>query len=108
MQLSAKPKDGARSRTAPDDPENEVKMLGKKFCVMGELWIDDDAFRMPRPAMAPDDPHRYDSDLTVRLGVIAELYEFVPSKFHDRVLRDPAFGRQVMYHSVHVRPITTY
>jgi hypothetical protein len=73
----------------------EIAALGRKFGVMMEPWVDPAAFGKPRPDVSPTDKDRYQSDLSMLQGVVAELYEFVPGRFHEMMERHSYFGNQV-------------
>jgi hypothetical protein len=48
---------------------------------MGEPWLDDASFKQEWPDMSADGSERYQSTQRLREGIIAELYDAVPTKF---------------------------
>lgn len=96
--LASQPK---RARNVmPTNPEiaqyrDEVSRLGKKFGVMHELFITETEFNVPCPAMKPDDPERYKNQGTMRDGIIAEVFAFVPSRLHALMENHHWFGATV-------------
>jgi hypothetical protein len=48
---------------------------------MGEPWLDDASFKQERPDMSADSGERYQSSQRIAEGVVAELYDAVPTKF---------------------------
>jgi hypothetical protein len=47
---------------------------------MGEPWLDDTSFKQERPGMSADSVERYQSVQRIEEGIIAELYDAVPTK----------------------------
>ena len=95
------------SKTMVPVPEEFVKhipkieLLGRKFWVMGEPWVDQDCFGVPCPIdITPISPQRYATDLSTKQGVIAELYAFVPEKFHKMMEEAPVFQERVCSTSI--------
>lgn len=60
--------------------------LGRLFCVLNEIWVHSSHLRKPYPEdlreIGPRHPARYSNDQAKHDGVIAELYDFVPPRFH--------------------------
>ena len=73
--------------------------LGKKFCILAELWVDESALGRPYPAtmqhISPWSPDRYDGTASKRDGVTAEIYAYVPEEFHKLVHISPQFSSTV-------------
>jgi hypothetical protein len=47
---------------------------------MGEPWLDDASFKQERLGMSADSANRYQSLQRIEEGIIAELYDAVPTK----------------------------
>lgn len=76
--------------------ETEISMLGRKYSHMVEPWITTAAlFDRPRPTLAADSVHRYDSELSIQHGLIAEIYDFIPEKLHRIMANHSYFGTLV-------------
>lgn len=67
----------------------QFALLGRKYCVMVEPWIDN-IFEKPCPDIDPFSEERFLSDASKLQGRIAELYDFVPQKFH-RIMNNHSF-----------------
>jgi len=48
---------------------------------MGEPWLDDASFKQERPDMSADSSERYQSSQRLAEGIVAELYDAIPTKF---------------------------
>ena len=91
------------SSKEPVDPLTEHQPafleLGKKFCVLAELWVNDSALGRPYPATMQDNgpwsADRYDSAASKQDGVTAEIYTHVPQEFHKLVHVSPLFSSTV-------------
>lgn len=60
----------------------EIALLGRKYAIMVEPWVDKHTFA-PRPEGADvSDPSNYESTWRVEQRRIEELYFFIPEKFH--------------------------
>ena len=84
----------------PLEPHAEdFDKLGRSFCVLYEVWVQQGHLRQPYPEnlreLGPWHPHRYTNDRTKNEGVVAELYSFVPSKFHEHLETSHFFSKKV-------------
>jgi len=87
----------------PVDPLNEHRPtfleLGKKFCILSELWVDGSALGRPYPTTISDShpwsPNRYESPASGHDGVTAEIYACVPEAFHRLINVSPFFSSTV-------------
>lgn len=72
--------------------------LGKKFCILAELWVDECTLARPYPTTIQDNSpwslDRYNST-TKQDGVTAEIYACVPKEFHKLVHISPLFSSTV-------------
>ena len=77
----------------------DFDQLGRSFCVFNEIWVRPHHLRQPYPEdlreVGPRHPTRYSSDQAKRSGVIAELYEFVPLRFHNYLENSNFFADKV-------------
>jgi hypothetical protein len=79
----------------------DIELLGRKFWVMGEPWVDIDCFRVPRPTdITPTSLERYATSESIKQGVIAELFAFVPRKLHKMMEESPFFCDRVRVRSL--------
>ncbi|KIM78821.1 hypothetical protein PILCRDRAFT_90384 [Piloderma croceum F 1598] len=69
-----------RRGTVTSEHDEEIKDIARKFAIMGEPWLDDASFKQERPAMSADSSERYKSTQRIAEGIIAELYDAVPTK----------------------------
>ena len=69
-----------RRGTVTSEHDEEIKDIARKFAIMGEPWLDDASFKQERPAMSADSSERYESTQRIAEGIIAELYDAVPTK----------------------------
>ena len=91
------------STEEPVDPLSEHRTtfleLGKKFCILSELWVDGSALGCPYPATIKDSGpwshDRYETTASVRDGVTAEIYACVPQAFHKLINISPFFSSTV-------------
>jgi hypothetical protein len=95
--LVSQPK-GAKRRIVDNikaTEDKEVKLLGKKYAIMVEPWIDPELFA-PRPeGVNISDPDNYKSELFIGPMRAEELYDFVPEKFHDAIESRETFRTMV-------------
>lgn len=91
-----------------------IRHLEKHFGVLYELWVDSSVFLRPRPPTFTI-AECYASYQNCEIGVLAELYEFLPSEFHEMLEKQPKFWHEVrlpfqsctiltIFSSVHWRP----
>ena len=79
--------------------KKDFDTLGRQFCTFHEIWVRPPHLRKPYPEglrqTGPLDPSHYRNDQSKQDGVIAELYDFVPSRFHAHLERSPYFAKTV-------------
>jgi hypothetical protein len=80
-----------RRGTATSEHDEEIKDVACKFAIMGEPWMDDASFKQERPTMSADSVERYRSAQTIAEGIIAELYDAVPTKLLEMLLNKNHF-----------------
>lgn len=60
--------------------------LGRLFCVLNEIWVRSSHLRKPYPKdlreISPRHPAHYSNDQAKHNGVVTELCDFVPPRFH--------------------------
>jgi len=66
--------------TQTSEHDDEIKDIARKFAIMGEPWLDDTSFKQEWPGMSADSVERYQSVQRIEEGIIAELYDAVPTK----------------------------
>ena len=73
--------------------------LGKRFCILAELWADSTALGRPYPVAirdcSPWSHDRYDHSVSKQDAVAAEIYAHVPEEFHRVVHISPMFSSTV-------------
>lgn len=87
----------------PADPVGEHRTkfleLGKKFCILSELWADGTALGRAYPTTIQDtgpwSHDRYENAASMKDGVTAEIYACVPQEFHKLVHISPLFSSTV-------------
>ena len=87
----------------PPDPlkshAGDFDRLGRAFCTLDKLWINLSYLGQPYPEalcdIGPWHSTRYRNDQTKREGIIAELYDFIPSHFHKHLEKSPFFATKV-------------
>ena len=96
---NTKAKKGRKSKSDNELPAelasdvDQITRLGKKSAVMLCLWLPDSVFRQQRPvADYKNAAWRYANTYNQQILLIAELYDFVPIKYHSYVLGLPKFG----------------
>lgn len=73
-----------------------ISLLGKKFGVMVDPWIESATFQLERPeGVRADDPGRYSSPASIKQAKIVEVYEFVPERLHVAMTSHSHFGTLV-------------
>jgi|SRR5882762_2681090 len=80
-----------RRGTATSEHDEEIKDVACKFAIMGEPWMDDVSFKQERPSMSADSVKRYWSAQTIAEGIIAKLYDAVPTKLLEMLLNENHF-----------------
>lgn len=94
----------AESRTPDPLAEHQSRFLelGKKFCVLAELWADNTALGRPYPEAIRDcgpwSHDRYDRSVPKQDAVAAEIYAHVPQEFHRLIHVSPYFSSTVGVH----------
>lgn len=74
----------------------EIQALGREFGIMYNPWIDDDAFMRARPPR-PSPKVRYSNASNIADGLINDLYDFVPEKYHPLLENHSAFRDLVCF-----------
>ncbi|KAI0055131.1 hypothetical protein BV25DRAFT_1922069 [Artomyces pyxidatus] len=69
-----------------------IRKFGKKFAVMYEPWVELEVFGKPRPNLDHFDLERYNDKHMRLLGIIADLYDCIPSKLHHDLEHYPEFS----------------
>jgi hypothetical protein len=79
-------------KPAIQEDEDRIALHARKFCVMNEPFIADNVFLKPRfPGVRSDGLERWKTPESALQGLIAELYEEVPSDLHGMVLKHTFF-----------------
>ena len=60
----------------------EVRKFGKRHVILYAISLTHEAFGSSKPSFRFDDPLRYSNVDNIDLGATAELYESIPTKFH--------------------------
>ena len=72
--------------------EERISLHARKFSVMNEPFISNDAFLKARPIdVRSDNPRRWDTPESALRGLIAELYEEVPRELHSMIEKHTRF-----------------
>lgn len=74
-----------------DVHEEKIKLFGKKFGIMNEIFVPNTAFMVSNTNYDPTDPGRYKEPKSILNGIIAELFEEVPKEFHALVTETSFF-----------------
>lgn len=61
---------------------DEIEREGRHYQFFGSPFIENTSFTFAPPGFAANDPIRYENPENQALGATAELYEFIPEKFH--------------------------
>jgi hypothetical protein len=77
--------------------KQEVALLGRKYAVTIQPWVEKSIFHQPYPRNAlPNSPGRYATEQSKYTALVAELYGFVPEHLHEKMLKfSKEFGDQV-------------
>jgi hypothetical protein len=79
--------------------KKDFDQLGRHFCTFNEIWVRSRHLRKPYPEnlrkTGPRHPSRYSNDQSKQDGVVAELYEFIPNRFHTYLEGSPCFEQTV-------------
>ena len=106
LRASAKVKKGTKSsRSALSDIDKLILQQAKKFGIMNEIFVPPTALGAKRPPTNSMDPGRYESELAELHGVIAEVYECLPDKFHDDLETSLSFRNLVSHFLLHFLPL---
>lgn len=79
---------GGTSKKSPKGPpsivkhKSKIQLYAKKFSIMNKIFVPDTAFLVPNPNYNPLDADRYKELASILKGIIAELFEEVPSALH--------------------------
>ena len=87
----------------PADPLAEHQAtfseLGKRFCILSELWANENVLERPYPTAVPEggpwSVERYDGTIPRQDAVTAEIYACVPEEFHRLIQISPLFSSTV-------------
>jgi hypothetical protein len=83
------------------DPELEkvVKDMGRRFALMNQLWVNESDFKtdVPEAFNCRDGNTRYRDAATAKLGIAAELFTEVPTKYHHKMRNSPLFVKAVRF-----------
>ena len=76
--------------------EREIKHAGARFSFAYELWVDESIFHIDRPeGVDPLNVERYNTALTQKVAIAAELYESLPPHLQEE-LADPRRRKSFM------------
>ena len=82
-----------------EDDTQEFTQLGRLFCALNEFWVRRNHLRKKYPEdlreLGPHHLGRYRNDRSKRDGVVAELYDFVPLRFHEHLEGSHLFADKV-------------
>ena len=80
----------------------DFDQLGRSFCIFNELWVCRSHLCKPYPEGlrqdGPRHPKHYSNNQTKCDGIIAELYDFVPLRFHKYLEGSGFFTKKVCAH----------
>ncbi|KAF9784398.1 hypothetical protein BJ322DRAFT_1109114 [Thelephora terrestris] len=79
---------------------DEFDQLGRSFCVLYEIWPRPAHLSQPFPeslrSIGPWHAQRYSNEQTKRDAIIAEVYTFVPLRFHRSLEASPFFATKFL------------
>ena len=76
---------------------DRVALLGRKFGVMNEIFVEPKHFMVVRPDIDPyDTTNRYVSPQSRMVGLTAELFREVPEDLHEQLVNDSKFHDEVL------------
>ena len=77
----------------------DFDQLGQGFCVISEVWVPPTVLNQPYPErlrdIGPYHDTRHNDERSKREGVVAELYDFIPAKYHKHLEGLPFFADEV-------------
>ena len=79
-----------KTKTSTLAYDDKLREMGKKFCVVNELWVDTSVFSIPRN----EDPED-DAEESYNQKIIAALYQCIPPTYHNDMEHLPEFARAV-------------
>jgi len=89
-----------RRRKTKDDTDalaefhDEITMIGKRFTIMNECWVDAALFMQENTDWV-DKTERYSCHENIQQSITSELYEAVPRKFHEMMSKHSQFAAKV-------------
>ncbi|KAH9058029.1 hypothetical protein EDB83DRAFT_2520925 [Lactarius deliciosus] len=93
---SSKSANVKKARTVLVGNEREIKHAGVRFSFAYELWVDESIFHIDRPeGVDPLNVERYNTALTQKVAIAAELYESLPPHLQEE-LADPRRRKSFM------------
>jgi hypothetical protein len=76
----------------PDETASRISVYARKFGVMNEMVVPRSVFLQPQPVrVRSDDPDCWKTEESACLGLIAELYEELPSDMHEMMQKHTSF-----------------
>ncbi|THH15029.1 hypothetical protein EW146_g5393 [Bondarzewia mesenterica] len=75
------------------EEEEDISKFGRQFFVIKEMWVEPSIFLQPAPRMPADSEDRYKAPLSIKQGVIADLYSLIPTHLHDMMQNHSSFGK---------------
>lgn len=93
----SKKRRGSDSESEGDIWLDRVALLGRKFGVMNEIFVEPKHFMVVRPDMDPyDTTNRYASPQSRMVGLTAELFREIPEDLHELLVNDSKFRDEVL------------
>ncbi|KAH8982868.1 hypothetical protein EDB83DRAFT_2536489 [Lactarius deliciosus] len=93
---SSKSANVKKARTVLVGNEREIKHAGARFSFAYELWVDESIFHIDRPeGVDPLNVERYNTALTQKVAIAAELYESLPPHLQEELV-DPRRWKSFM------------
>lgn len=84
------------SESKDDIWQTRVALLGRKFGVMNEIFVEPKHFMVERPDIDPyDTTNRYMSPQSRMAGLTAELFREIPEDLHELLVNDSKFRDEV-------------
>lgn len=105
-QLSAALNTGKGRRKGKNVPDPEIHeaalFYGKKFAIVGRLWIPDEAFAASKPDPLPSPSDAFKNDENYTKAAAIALYDFLPEDLH------PHISTKVFKQNVRSSPIILF
>ena len=87
---------GKGKESTLNDNDDQIGLHARRFGVMNEIFVPKNIFLQPWPQnVGSDDADRWDNDETMKVCVIAELYEEIPSSLHNLLEKTSSFRDKV-------------